>query len=231
MGARVPVQAPRIPYNRRMVSAHPEFDDLVSRTGGLQPWRRVFHATSGVFLALAPGFLGLSRVTTVALLAGTFAVALGLDLLRLHLPALNTLFFRTFRVLASPREAEGIASSTWYLLGATLAHGLFPPLYAAAAIVVLGLADPAASVVGRLWGSVPLGKGSVQGSTAFFVTAWAVLAVMSGHPVASLWVALGVTALEVMPGLLDDNLVIPLSAGGLLWVVLGTPTSPSSFLF
>ncbi len=214
-----------------MPSADPQFDDLVSGTRGLQPWRRFFHAFTGVVLALTPGLLYLSRVATVSILVAAFLVALSLDLLRLRRSGLNVLFFKAFRLLASPREASGIASSTWYALGAALAWGLFPPLYAAASLLVLALADPAASVVGRIWGSVPLGKGSVQGSMAFMVTAWAVLAAVTGQPVTVVWVALGVALVEILPGLVDDNLVVPLSTGALLWLVLGTPTSPLSFPF
>jgi dolichol kinase len=214
-----------------MSPADPHFDDLVSRTRGLQPWRRFFHALNGVVLALAPGLLDLSRVTTVSILVAAFVIALGLDVVRLRRSGLNVLFFKAFRLLASPREASGIASSTWYALGAALAWGLFPPLYAAASLLVLALADPAASLVGRSWGSVPLGKGSVQGSIAFLLTAWAVLVAVTGQPLAVVWVALGVSLVEILPGLVDDNLVVPLSTGALLWLVLGTPTSPLSFPF
>ena len=35
-------------------------------------------------------------------------------------------------------------------------------------------------------------------------------------------VALGVALMEVVPGLVDDNLVVPLVTGVLLWVILGS---------
>ncbi|HSG49055.1 MAG TPA: hypothetical protein VLA43_14635, partial [Longimicrobiales bacterium] len=147
----------------------------------------------------------------------------------LRSPAVNRAFFTAFARLASPREARGIASSTWFTLAALLSHAVFPPVYAAAGLVVLALADPAAGVVGRLWGSVPLGKGSVQGTATFFAVAWGVLAVMTGAPLAVVAVAAGVAAMEIVPGLVDDNLVVPLVTGGLLWLLLGTPTSLSWF--
>lgn len=214
-----------------MAAHRSDFQDLVARTEGVQPWRRVFHAGSGVALGLLPGALELPRALTLGLLAGAFAIALGLDVARLHAPAVNRTFFRAFSRLASPREAAGYASSTWFVLAAFLSHAVFPPAHAAAALVVLGLADPAASVVGRLRGSVRLGKGSVQGTATFFAVAWAVLAVMTGRPVLSVPVALGVAVLEIVPGLLDDNLVVPLATGGLLWLLMGTPTAPWSLPF
>lgn len=207
------------------------FQALVDRTEGVQPWRRAFHACSGLLLGLGPPALGLSRGTTVALLAGALAIAATLDGVRLRRPALNARFFKVFRHLASPREAEGPASSTWYVLGALLAWLLFPAPYASGAILVLALADPAASLIGRIWGTVPVGKGSAQGSLAFAVVAWVSLTLLLGSPVLMLAVASLVACAEVLPLRADDNLVIPLTTGGLLWLILGTPVSPSSFLF
>ena len=214
-----------------MQSEIDEFGALVERTEGLQPFRRLFHAGSGLAVGLGPGILGLSRTVTLSILGVAFAVALTLDLVRLRAPGVNRAFFKVFSVLASPREAAGMASSTWVALAAFLVHAIFPPLYAAAALVVLALADPAASVVGRIWGTWPLGKGSVQGTVVFFSVAWIVLGVMTGEALAVVPVALGVALMEIVPGLIDDNLVVPLVAGGLLWLMLGTPTSPSSFPF
>ncbi|MDT8341426.1 MAG: hypothetical protein RQ751_07935, partial [Longimicrobiales bacterium] len=93
------------------------------------------------------------------------------------------------------------------------------------------VADPAAGVVGRLWGSRPLGKGSVQGSAAFLVAAWGALALLTADPLAVLPVAVAVAAVEILPLPVDDNLTIPLATGALLWLILGTPASPSSFPF
>jgi dolichol kinase len=206
------------------------FAALVERTRGVQPWRRVFHASSGLLLGLGPVFLGIPVAVTAALLTATLVIALTLDLVRLRFPEVNRRFFVYLRVLASPREAVGVASSTWYLVGAIISWVVFPPAYASAALVVLGLADPAASVLGRLYGTVPLGKGSVQGALVFTAVAWAILAVMLGNPLPMAGVALAVALAEIIPGLVDDNLIIPLVTGALLWIVLGTPTSPSSFL-
>ena len=167
--------------------------------------------------------MGLERAATLTILGVLLAIAVTLDFVRLRMPAANHTFFRFFRHVASPREAGGIASSTWFVLGALLCHGIFPPAYAAAGLVVLALADPSASVVGRLWGTIPLGKGSVQGTGVFVLVAWAVLFALLGQPLHVGAVAVGVALMEIVPGLVDDNLVVPLATGALLWLVLGTP--------
>ena len=93
------------------------------------------------------------------------------------------------------------------------------------------MADPAASVVGRIWGTIPLGKGSVQGTLVFVAVAWAALTLLLGHPLAMLAVAAAAAISEILPGLVDDNLVIPLTTGALLWLVLGTPPPGMPFPF
>ncbi|HEX9887552.1 MAG TPA: hypothetical protein VGA70_13730 [Longimicrobiales bacterium] len=193
----------------------PELRELVSRTEGLQPWRRVFHALNGVALALLPSVLGLRAPTVVALLAVGLGAMVALDLVRLRSPGVNRAFFRLFTSLASPREARHFASSTWYALGGLLAYALFPFEVVTPAILVLGLADPVASVVGRRWGVRPLGKGSWLGAGAFFITAATILLAATGDPL-TLLVALVVTAVEVLPWPVDDNLTIPLCVAILL---------------
>lgn len=191
---------------------------LVARTGGLQPWRRVFHAANGVVLAFGPPALGLSPDTTAVLLGlGACGLLVG-DLIRLRVPRLNVTFFRVFRPLASPREEHHLASSTWYAIGAFLVWWWFPPTLATASILVLGLADPAASVVGRLVGRRPLGKGTVEGSVAFTVVAFLALWPLAGAPAAAA-AALATGLAEVLPLPPDDNLVIPLVCGGVLWAL------------
>ncbi|TVP43795.1 MAG: hypothetical protein EA350_13095 [Gemmatimonadales bacterium] len=201
----------------------PELATLVAGTRGLQPWRRVFHAANGMVLA---GLI-LSQVLPWSVLVGLLLLALlaalALDLLRFGIPALNRLFFRVLRPLASPREAGGIASSTWYLLGCLVAVAAFPREIAAGSILVLALADPAASWLGRRWGRRRLGSGSLAGSGVFFTVATAVLlpfvVTAAGIP-AVLLAATAATLAEAFSGPFDDNLLVPLVTGAVLWTTL-----------
>jgi dolichol kinase len=196
------------------------FAELVARTRGVQPWRRVFHALSGIALAVVPGAVGLPRGWTAAGLAVVTVVLFAADTVRLRSPRWNEAFFASFASFASPREADHYASSSWYALGATLVHALLPPSLASAAVLVLGLADPAASVAGRIWGRRALGKGSWLGAAVFAgVAAACLVALLPAWPAAVLFaVALAVAAAEVLPLPIDDNLTIPLVTGGLLWL-------------
>jgi dolichol kinase len=197
------------------VAAEPSAEE---RRRGVQPWRRVFHAGNGLMISFFPPMLGLGRWQIVAILGGFLVLLTGFDLARLRSPKLNVLFFRLFPSLASPREMTKIASSTWYLLGAIVVFALFPARLAVPAILVLALADPAASTVGRLWGRRKIGKGSWLGSTVFAVIAFAILAAYFG-PAAAAAPALIIAAAEILPWSLDDNLTVPIVGATALWLL------------
>lgn len=190
-------------------------------TEGLQPWRRLFHMGAGVAIATLVHWIGPDSAVPVALLAGALAAALLLDWVRLRSRAANTTFFRWFSALASPREARKPASSTWFLIGSLTVLVVAPHGFFAPALLVLALADPAASVVGRLWGRHKLGKGSWEGTGAFFLVALAVLVPFAGLPAAPI-AALAVAIAEVLPSGIDDNLTVPLATALALWAV-GVP--------
>lgn len=195
-------------------------EPLVARTRGGQPWRRVFHALTGVTLATLLVVWAPPRSLALALLSSATVLAALLDVARLRIPALNVLFFRAFTSLASPREARGPASSTWYLLAVTLAVAIFPLPAAISGILVLALADPAASWVGRRWGRRPFLGGSVEGTLVFLLVAGAVLLVRHPAPAALAAAVLAALA-ERRSWPLDDNLAVPLVTAAALTLLGG----------
>lgn len=192
-----------------------DVDPLVARTGGAQPLRRIFHAANGVAVAVILVRLQPSRATAVGIGATVLALQLLLDWIRLRFPAANAAFFRVFRHLASPREAKGIASSTWYTLGIVLAVAIFPRPAAVSGILVLALADPAASYLGRRFGRTAWLGGTIEGALVFAAVCLAVLAYRHGLLVA-LVVSLVLPLVERRSWPLDDNLTVPLACAGLV---------------
>ncbi len=192
--------------------------EAIRETEGLQPWRRVFHATNGTLIVVAVAFLGLGVETTVTILGVILGLSVIMDIIRLFDPKMNVLFFRAFSSLASPREAKRIASSTWYAVSLLLVLWIFPTPYALAGILTLAWADPAASVVGQKWGKRPFLAGTVRGTTTFAVVA--VVAMLFFVP---WWMAIPaamVTAvLEAAPVDLDDNLIVPLTVACVLSLI------------
>lgn len=191
------------------------FSELVKKTEGLQPWRRLFHAANGVALVLVFQAGVFPERTLLVSLGALLAVLLLLDLVRLSNPEVNRLFFRSFTLLASPRETARPASSTWYLLGVLLTLILFPRDAALGGILALAIADPAASLVGRRWGRKGFGKGTVEGSLVFAAVAFGALAFWAPWPQA-LGGAVLSALVEALPWPVDDNLAVPLAAAGAL---------------
>lgn len=194
------------------------FDDLVESTGGPQPGRRLFHAINGLVIA---GILSLDAVDsrTMALGLGAVVVILVIsDLIRLRSKQLNTMFYRVFRHFVSPRERDRLASSTWYIVGCLVVVLLYSKPVALAGILVLALADPAASYVGRRWGRRRIGTGTVLGTTVFFLVSLAVF-VGFAHPAVALMAAVVSTAFEPLPWRIDDNLTVPVVASTCLFVL------------
>jgi dolichol kinase len=199
----------------RPTPSDPGLDVLVARTAGPQPWRKVFHAFNATALAVAVVALDPSDGLLLGALAALVVVLLIADLFRLRNVQANRLFFKAFAALASPREARGIASSTWYAIGLLGAFALFSREIGVSSVLVLGLADPLAGYVGRRFGRRPLLGGTLEGTLTFLVIAAVILA--ARHPAPVALVAAAVSALaERRAWPLDDNLAVPLACGAAL---------------
>jgi len=203
-----PEPGPREP-RPRSVPLHDPLDVLVEATSGPQPGRRLFHAVNGLLIWAVLRYSGIETETAIVVLGVLFALALAGDLVRLRNPRLNLLFFRTFSYFASPRERRGMASSTWYLAGIVFALLLFPRPFAESGVLVLALADPAASWFGRRYGRRRFGTGSALGSAVFWLVAAGILWPLVGAGPALVAATAGALA-EALPWRIDDNLSVPL---------------------
>jgi dolichol kinase len=203
----------------RHTPVDPGLDVLVARTAGPQPWRKVFHAFNATAVAVAAVILDPSDALLLGALGGIAVVLLLADLFRLRNDQANRLFFRTFAALASPREARGIASSTWYAIGLVAAFALFSREIGVSSVLVLGLADPVAGYVGRRFGRRPLLGGTLEGTLTFLAVAAVILIARHPAPVALLAAAVSALA-ERRSWPLDDNLAVPVACGAALTALL-----------
>jgi len=184
--------------------------------------RSVFHVAMA---AVAVGIIAVvpSRGLLIAFAAFFAASAWTMETVRRIRPGANEVLLGVFRRVAHPHERFRVNSATWYAT-ALLTLSLTVPLSVGMlAVGVLGLADPAAALVGRRFGRVRLVHGrSLEGSLTFVVvgtvTATALLSAFWGVswsaalPVAAT-AALFAGVAELFSRTLDDNLSIPLAAG------------------
>ena len=144
------------------------------------------------------------------------------------IPSLNTVTMKLFALVAHPHEAHRVNSSTWYATALVCLAATGRIELCVMAIAVLGIADPAAAIVGRRFGKTKLVNGrSLEGSLTFFVVG-TLAALAAGLLHLPLWTALaaalGASALGAVTELysrkIDDNFSIPLASASGAWLML-----------
>jgi dolichol kinase len=184
---------------------------LPRHTAHREGLRRAVHAASAVLGPLAlwlPGRGG-------AVLLGALAATAGLvEAARRLWPSVQRAVTGVAGALFRPDEARGPSGATTLAVGYAAAWWLYPPRVGVAAIVVAGLADPAAALAGRRFAAGP-GK-SWQGSLACaLVAALVLLACGAGGLAAAVGGAAAALA-ERAPWRGADNLLVPLATGAAL---------------
>jgi dolichol kinase len=182
--------------------------------------RSLFHLASAglalVLLRMLPGRAWIIGVSAAFAVSGWT-----MEIARRRSPAANRTLMALFAPVAHPHERHGVNSATYYVT-ALLLLALFAPLRAAeVGVVVLGLADPAAGLIGRRFGRTRLrANRSLEGTLGFVVVgalaaaAW--LAVAHPLPLAALGVLAVVGGVagaltELFSTRLDDNFTIPVA--------------------
>ncbi len=153
------------------------------------------------------------RMIVIIVAAVTLLLA-GLDLLRLKFPILRRTFIRLFGNLIREHENHFLTGSTFIMLAFTVSLVVFPKPIAVAVMYYTVLGDGMASLVGKKWGRLKLGRRTLEGSIACFVTCLAVGWMVDGLSLSLVLVgALGATAAEGLSGKADDNMTIPFISG------------------
>ena len=202
--------------------------DLVAPTAtrrDLQLGRRLVHMANGVAIASAYALL-FSHQQLVHVFGTIACVVYIADRVRIHYPEavppwLNRLFFRA-------EEEVKESAMIPYAIAILLTILTFPKPVALIAIYTLAIADPLAAIVGITWGGRELVPDrSIEGMLAFFTAtlavSLAVLGVATSAPYAAIsgaavLIALSVSAFELFPLRIDDNLTIPVFVGFTGWI-------------
>lgn len=150
-------------------------------------------------------------------------LALLTDLLRLHNPRVARLFAGLVGEMFRPEEELRLCRATTLAAGFALVAVLFPVQPAVAGMLYAGMADPAASLVGRRFGRSRYGNGkSLSGAAAFAVVALGIgICLPFISFLQACLLALGLAALEVAWGRWDDNLLLPLAGAAGVWFLSG----------
>ncbi len=177
-------------------------------------------------------YMWLTRETMLALVVPAFLLSLAIEFLRTRVPAVEQLFSKLFGQMLRPHEKEGkrkISGATFVLFSAALCILIFPKVVTITGFTVLIVSDTASALYGRRFGRHRFLEKSVEGSSAFVVTAvMVVLGVAAIYDAPWEFLVAGIIAsfvaavAEAMSyGVnIDDNLTIPLSFGASIWGLL-----------
>ncbi|MCX7985248.1 MAG: dolichol kinase [Bacteroidetes bacterium] len=165
------------------------------------------------------------------------AVFLLADIGRLYYPVIATWFYSWFGWLLRKHEVsekKRLTGASNVLISALICVLLFPKIIMVTAFAILIISDITSALVGRRYGKHPFLAKSLEGSTAFFISA--VLVVLAAPKVhyhiseyiIGIFAAFIGTIVEALSIHIDDNLSIPLSIGFTLWALYSIflPTLP-----
>ncbi len=159
-----------------------------------------------------------------------FAVTFwSLEWMRHHNARARAFLLWLFKTIAHPHERYRVNSASWFATSLALIGMLFEPMICVVAVIILGLADPAAAVVGRRLGRIKLVNGrTLEGSLTFaLVGALAAMAVLriwhsELSPLAIVAIGFGAAVPAALAELysrrIDDNFSVPMTASLGGWV-------------
>ncbi len=181
--------------------------------------RQTFHFTLG-FLVVFAHWAGFLRIREIAVILFVGLIISMISIIKKDLPIISELLQRFDRKRAYDFPGSG---AFYFFLGVLLCFILFPVKIAYASILIMSVGDSLNHLFVRNigcaqvpwnrkknWVGVGLGIASGIFVASFFVPIWAaVIATVIA-------IILETITLKIGPFFLDDNLVVPLSAGGIL---------------
>ena len=192
--------------------------------------RKLIHLSS---IGIPVIYWFLPQETALWLFVPATLIAILIEILRRAFPKFERWFRGLFGRLLRPHESgtrPEINGATFVLVSACLCVAIFPKIIAITSFAVLIISDTASALYGRRFGKRKFFRKSVEGSSAFVVTAMGVVVVVAGLSGAS-WefIAIGgiasiigmiVEALSEGGSSIDDNLTIPTAFGAAMWAGL-----------
>jgi dolichol kinase len=146
----------------------------------------------------------------------------GLDLLRIRNRGVNRLFLGMFEnFLRNAEYSHRMTGASWVFVGSLLTILIFPKAIAITAILILSTGDATAALVGKRYGRYPIMGKTVEGTLAFIAagiifTSW----VPTVPFLVKIIGALAGALVELPKTFIDDNLLIPLVSGAVMYGLL-----------
>jgi dolichol kinase len=154
------------------------------------------------------------------ILACCAAAAFSVEVARRYPGPVRAFFIRFFGSFLRHDERKQPVGSTYFFAGLLLSVLLFPRLIAEASMYVLIVGDTMAAIVGSRWGTHHVGKKTLEGSLAFFLSSLLVLILLGRvDPAAAAAGVFAAALVELMPLGVNDNFTIPVSSGVVMYLM------------
>ncbi|NBU22200.1 hypothetical protein EBS43_12445 [bacterium] len=194
----------------------------------LHLFRKVWHMVMGLVIVFCY-MAGISRGLGVLILGSALGADLLVENLRLRSPAFNEKIMRFWAPLMRAHESNSLSTIPHYLASNILAIAIFPKPVAILSILYLACGDPIASLFGILYGHkgprFSSGKswiGTFAGVMVCTLVTFIYLKTLAISGFSLLFVTLcgGLAGgmAELLPFDVDDNFIIPVVSGFVLWL-------------
>lgn len=191
--------------------------------------RKMIHISS---LAIPIIYAFVTKEIGLMILVPMTIISILLDILMHRSPTIQKFLLPVFGKLMRPHELRQdkmlLNGASYVLMSAVLCVFIFPKVIAITAFSILIVSDTAAALIGRKIGKNPFLDKSREGTYAFIVSAWVVVFVvgMFHNAPYSFYIAGclgsivgGVVEAGSIRLKMDDNFSIPMTAGGLMWII------------
>lgn len=183
-----------------------------------------------VSLSIPVVYYFITRELALMILVPLVIFSITADLYRYRNNTFGNIFYKIFGFLLRDHEKDHVKKNlngaTYVLIAAVITVLIFPKVIAVSAFAILIVSDISAALIGRRFGKVKFLSKSLEGTSAFFISACIVILLapkVAGLPVEYLigFIAafVGAIAENISYGYADDNLTIPLSVGITMWAL------------
>jgi dolichol kinase len=172
----------------------------------------------------------LSKQITLTLLIPLTLAFVTVDLLRsYHKPTFalyNRVFGRMLRDHEKTLKKKTLNGASWVLISATVCVLIFPKVITITAFTILIISDTTAALVGRRFGTRKFNDKTLEGSSAFVLSAAVVILLapkvqylFAEYLIAIVSAVIGALAEVFSFDVIDDNFAIPIAIGASLWLM------------
>ena len=181
-------------------------------------------------LSIPIGYYFLSKEVTLWILIPLTLLFVVGDVLRSYHEGTYRLYRRIFgrmlREHEKTRQKKTLNGASWVLISATLCVLVFPKLITITAFAILIVSDTVAALIGRRFGTRKFNDKTLEGSSAFVISAALVILFTPKvahapveYVIAIVSAVIGALAEVFSFDIIDDNFAIPVSIGIALWAM------------